>query len=140
MKHLYLSGVALLVLLIGGVFISACSTTRTAGAAATVPTLAADATPTYTQHIVPIFAHSCTSCHSGLFPAGGYSMTSYQAVLHSGNSAPNIRAGDPSSNLLRMLHGETISAGGPMPPAQALSPEQVLLIERWIMAGARETP
>ena len=118
-------------------FLTSCSVqTGTAQPEVAVSTLAAAELPSYTKHIEPIFAQACVSCHSGLFPAGGYLMTSYEAVLNTGNNSPNVCAADYSSNVLRMLHGETIRAGGPMPPAQPLSPEQIRMIERWIEVGA----
>lgn len=64
-------------------------------------------------------------------------MERYEQVMTSGTNTPNVVAGDLNSNLLRMLRGETISAGGQMPPDALLSPAEIAIIARWIETGAQ---
>lgn len=94
-------------------------------------------TPTYATEVQPLFIQHCVSCHSGIAPGGGYRMESYEQVMTSGANTPNVVAGDLNSNLLRMLRGETISAGGQMPPDALLSPQEIAIIVRWVETGAQ---
>ena len=66
-------------------------------------------------------------------------MGDYNEVLTSGENAPNLIAGDLSSNLIRMIYREEIDAGGPMPPTKELKAEWIDYLERWVLAGMPET-
>lgn len=94
-------------------------------------------TPSYSQHLKPIFDKRCLSCH-GARKKGGYSMVDYTNTMTSGDNAPVIVAGDAANSLLaKMLHGIKSDAGGQMPPSRPLAKEQIDLIERWINQGAQ---
>ncbi len=117
--------------------LTGCGTTGTVTLAPTaVPTLAAGAVPDFGMHVMPILQQHCIACHAGRFAQGGYNLISYDAVMTSGHNAPNVVGGDLSSNLIRMIQGETTAAGGPMPPVDRLSAEEVATIVRWVEAGA----
>ena len=110
-----------------------------AAAAGAVPELGPDEIPTYDTHIQVIFRRTCVSCHRPGKENGKYLMGDYNEVLTSGDNAPNLIAGDLSSNLIRMIHREEIDAGGPMPPTKELKAEWIDYLERWVLAGMPET-
>ncbi|GAB4541481.1 MAG: hypothetical protein Kow0063_32320 [Anaerolineae bacterium] len=101
-----------------------------------IPALAEGEIPDYETHVFPIFKRRCLSCHREGKEKGNYIMTSYEAVMTSGDHAPNVIAGDLSSNLIRMINREEIEAGGPMPPTRPLRPQEIDIITRWVEAGA----
>ena len=102
----------------------------------TIPALAEGEIPDYETHVFPIFKRRCLSCHREGKEKGNYIMTTYEAVMTSGDYAPNVIGGDLSSNLIRMINREEIEAGGPMPPTRPLRPEEIDIITRWVEAGA----
>ncbi len=104
--------------------------------ASTIPALKPDETPVYDTHVAPIVKRYCVSCHRAGKENNNYLMTTYDEVMNSGDHKPNVKPGDLSSNLIRMLHREEIEAGGPMPPTKALKAEFIDIFERWVMAGA----
>jgi len=95
---------------------------------------------TYETDIQPIFEQNCVSCHGETLPAANYSMTSYEAVLGNGSDGiPNAIPGDPQSLLLQKS-----LPGGSMNAFYA-SPEEVELVERWVVEdslaqGSAERP
>jgi mono/diheme cytochrome c family protein len=102
-----------------------------------IPALAEGEIPDYETHVVPILKRRCFSCHREGKEKGNYIMTTYDAVMTSGDYTPNVIGGDPAgSNLIRMINREEIEAGGPMPPTRPLRPEEIDVITRWVEAGA----
>ena len=93
-------------------------------------------TVSFSQHIQPIVDRRCLSCH-GRRAKGGYSMTTYDEVMNTGDNAPVIIPGDAANSILaQMLHGIETPAGGQMPPSRPLPAQQIELIEKWINQGA----
>jgi len=103
---------------------------------AAIPALAEGEIPDYETHVFPIFKRRCISCHREGKEKGNYIMTTYDAVMTTGDYAPNVIGGDLNSNLIRMINREEIEAGGPMPPTRPLRPEEIDIITRWVEAGA----
>ncbi|HEY3341508.1 MAG TPA: c-type cytochrome [Anaerolineae bacterium] len=103
-----------------------------------IPALGPNDIPNYDVNIAPIVKRYCVSCHRPGKENNNYLMGSYSDIMTSGDHKPNVVAGDLNSNLLRMLHREKITAGGPMPPTKALSPDLISIFERWVKAGAPE--
>jgi mono/diheme cytochrome c family protein len=90
---------------------------------------------TYVSTIRPIFDTYCTACHGSL---GGWTGTSYQEALTTGNNGPTIVPGDPdNSRLVQSLVG-THPDGIVMPPSVEMSPADIQKIIDWIAAGAPE--
>jgi mono/diheme cytochrome c family protein len=110
-----------------------------AAAAGAVPELGPDEIPTYEEHISAIIRRTCISCHRPGKKNGEYLMRDYDEVINSGDNAPNMIAGDLTSNLILMVNREEIEAGGPMPPTKELPPEWIDAFERWVLAGMPET-
>ena len=118
-------------------FVQAWAPSEEAAPEGDLAALALIETPSYSQHVKPIFDKRCLSCH-GARKKGGYSMTDYTGVMTSGDNAPVIVAGDAANSILaQMLRGVKTDAGGQMPPSRALAKEQIELIERWINQGAQ---
>ncbi len=117
---------------------AASAPTATPPTATPLPDTAVD----YTTQVAPILRRHCQPCHNPAHAAGDFLVTSYEEVMQTGMYAPNVIAGDMNSNLLRMIRYEAIEAGNPMPPDGPLTPEQIDIITRWVMAGAHppQTP
>jgi len=92
-------------------------------------------TPTYEADILPIFQKSYTMCHSAL---GGWDVTSYQAVMTTGDHAPVVITGDSANSILTQKFLGTSPFGGIMPPGGKLPDATIQIILDWITAGAPE--
>ncbi len=92
-----------------------------------------------------IFTPQCATsgCHGGNNPAANLSLRGEdiaQIVSVSSAARPDyqlIAPGDPvNSYLLMKVRGDERIAGDRMPPARALEPEEIALVEAWVEAGA----
>ena len=91
--------------------------------------------PTFEADVLPIFQASCTMCH-GTF--GGWTGTTYDDALNTGEGGPTIIPGDPDkSRLVQTLTG-THPDGVVMPPSGSLPEADIQTIIDWIEAGAPE--
>ncbi len=113
---------------------------KEAAQANAIPVLGPKDIPSYSVNIAPIVKRYCVSCHRPGKENNNYLMGGYNDVMNSGDHKPNVVAGDLNSNLIRMIHGEKITAGGAMPPTKSLSPDLIAIFERWVKAGAPEKP
>jgi menaquinol-cytochrome c reductase cytochrome b/c subunit len=107
--------------------------------ASALPALAPDQVPSYEVHVAPLVKRYCASCHRAGKKNNNYLMGSYDEVMNSGDNAPNVKPGDLSCNMIRMLNRDEIDAGGPMPPTKALKPEVLDIFTRWVASGAPNT-
>ena len=85
--------------------------------------------------VASVFARHCVRCHNDVDREGDFSLQSQSAMADSGYVEP----GDRSSHLLAVVTG---SDGDPpsMPKGSGpLSADEVAVIERWIVGGARWT-
>ena len=121
-----------------------------ANAPAPSPTLAArtprpspaPGEPLRYEHVEPIFAANCTSCHSpsGLMgpPPEGLMLGSYNDILHS-PERPVLLPGNPAASLIvrhiRGIQSPRMPFNGP----PWLSDQDTRLIEQWIRDGARDS-
>ncbi len=97
------------------------------------PAPAAEGTITFEQHVRPILKVYCLDCHGGGEKLKGkLDLRLRSFAIRGGTSGPAVVPGDPArSRLVERLRA------GEMPPAEKKVPaEQVVLIERWIAAGA----
>ncbi len=91
---------------------------------------------TYVAAIKPIFDSYCSGCHGSL---GGWTGTTYQDAMTTGNGGPTIIPGDPdNSRLVQTLIG-THPDGIVMPPSVTMSPADIQKIVDWVAAGAPES-
>lgn len=93
----------------------------------------------YRLHVEPLFARSCLSCHRPEKHKGGLRMDTYAQLMLGGEDGPVVVPGNPrSSDILRRLRlppgdDDSMPSDGDKP----LTPEEVLMIEHWIAAGAK---
>jgi hypothetical protein len=98
-------------------------------------TVTAPAGVSYSAQIAPLWqSFGCVGCHPG---NGGYSMTSYSAVVGNGSSGPAVSPSNASSSNLYLKltaappFGSRMPVGGPF-----LSASQLQLVADWINQGA----
>ena len=110
------------------------------------PPLTEGEVPSYDVHIAPIVKRYCISCHRAGKENNNYLMTTYDEILHSGDNAPNIVAGDPNSILLQVIQGQEIKDPQTgevtirtMPLNSQLKPDVVDVWVRWVMNGMPQT-
>lgn len=94
----------------------------------------------FNQHIRPILVENCHACHGGVKKAGEVSFIYQEEALGYGESGKRvITPGQPeASELFRRITSADPEVR--MPPADhgdALSPEQIGNIEKWIRQGAQ---
>ena len=85
--------------------------------------------PTWSGAIGPLFAGKCIGCHG---TSGGLNLGTYASALTGGTSGPLFIAGDPANSLILT---KFLSGGHPY---ASLTPEEIALIEAWILGGAAE--
>jgi len=106
---------------------------------ALLPTIAsaADAPPTFEEHVLPIFREKCGSCHNADKKQGGLDLTSFSQAMAGGSSGEVIAAGDADGSYLWQLASH--SAEPKMPPQSDRIPSDMLdTIRKWIAGGAIE--
>jgi hypothetical protein len=90
----------------------------------------------FQQQVLPIFISNCASsgCHDAVSHQDGVVLTSYNNIMTSGE----IRAGNPNNSKAFKKITETDN-NDRMPPAPRarLSQEQVEIIRKWIVQGAK---
>jgi len=91
--------------------------------------------PTFVNDILPIFSAQCNICHG---TAGGWSGSTYENVMTSGDNGPTVIPGDVTNSLLAQKIQDLQTMGGKMPPGGLMSVEVIQTILDWIAAGAPE--
>ncbi|MEC7357511.1 MAG: c-type cytochrome domain-containing protein [Verrucomicrobiota bacterium] len=100
-------------------------------------TNAADKKFNYDDHVRPIFADRCLTCHNPDKAKGGLDLTTYTSTMQGGPSGEIVSSGDPGSSrlFLSVSHAEEPK----MPPkGEKLSKERLDLISSWISGGLLE--
>jgi mono/diheme cytochrome c family protein len=95
----------------------------------------------YVSDIKPVIDSHCAECHTDNgkgVKASGFSVDSYHSLMKGTKYGPVIVAGNPlSSTLYRMVSGN-VDPSIQMPHGQeALKPDEIQKIERWIEQGAK---
>ena len=102
-----------------------------------IPLPALAAGPDFAAQIQPILELNCVRCHSADKDKGGLRMDTLAGLLEGGDTAEAIVPGDPDkSELLVRLHLRPIDEGVMPDEGQALTKEEVGLLEAWVRAGA----
>jgi WD40 repeat protein len=98
----------------------------------------APAPVSFTKEVAPILVQKCQACHGMPDPKGGYQVLNFNLVMKPGDSdSPSITAGKPEESELFNLISST-DADVRMPKeAEPLSPDQIALVKRWIVEGAK---
>ncbi len=100
-------------------------------------THAADAPPTYEEHVLPIFREKCGSCHNADKKQGGLDLMSFGQAMAGGSSGEVILPGDPDGSYLWQLASH--SSEPKMPPQADRIPSELLdVLQKWIAGGAVE--
>ena len=91
----------------------------------------------FRSQIAPILLENCLACHGPKKAEGGYRLDTFNEMLKAGDSGESpVVASDPAtSELLNRLVTEDHSIRMPA-ESEALLPEQIELVRRWIAAGA----
>src|SRR5678810_950382 len=88
------------------------------------------------KDIKPLFTATCNGCHRPEKSKGDLDMTTHAALMKGGKHGVSVVPGEPTkSKLVEMISGpepEMPDEGDP------LKPEQVKLVERWILEGAKD--
>ncbi|MCO8123501.1 hypothetical protein NHH03_17270 [Stieleria sp. TO1_6] len=92
----------------------------------------------YRSDIAPILLDSCLACHGPKKAEGGYRVDTYDELLKAGDSGelPIAASPDQVSEFLRRITSDDESERMPA-ENEALAPEQIELIKKWIAAGAK---
>lgn len=88
----------------------------------------ADAAKHFDQHVAPILAANCLTCHSGPKPKGELDLSTLKATM----DAAVIEPGKPGESFL----WDEIESDN-MPPKHPLSIEDKAVIKQWIADGAK---
>jgi ankyrin repeat protein len=89
----------------------------------------------YNQHIQPLIAAKCASCHGSKVQQSGLRLDKRQNALRGGDYGPVIIQGKSAESklILRLVNGD---GGMQMPPTGALDPGEISLLRAWIDQGA----
>jgi mono/diheme cytochrome c family protein len=90
----------------------------------------------FRRQILPIFEGACVDCHGVKKASGGLRLTTGSKLMAGGISGPVLVPKKPEeSYLLKRLRGEGDEDRMPL-KGEALSKEEIKVIERWIKEGA----
>ncbi len=90
----------------------------------------------FVRDVQPILKKSCNGCHGPALQSGGLRLDSKAAVARGGVSGPALQAGSAKESVLyQRIAGVGEQARMPM-GNKPLPPEQIQVIEKWILAGA----
>ncbi len=88
----------------------------------------------FEQHVRPVLAEKCFSCHGPKRQKAGLRLDSPAALFKGSDSGPVVVKGEPDrSPLIRAVRydGDT-----KMPPTEKLPPQAVEALTRWVKMGA----
>jgi hypothetical protein len=89
--------------------------------------------PDFDKEVQPLL-NSCLTCHSSQLATGGLALDSREALLKGGSRGAAVTPGHPEQSLLIAAVKRTGELK--MPPGKALDSQQVVVLERWVQAGA----
>ena len=85
--------------------------------------------PTFDANIQPLLV-PCTACHNSTAPSGNLDLSSFASVMKGGKDGVIVMPGNSAGSLLVKIQSST--------HFRNLTPEQLVLVEQWIDAGALE--
>ncbi|MFL2482692.1 MAG: c-type cytochrome domain-containing protein [Verrucomicrobiales bacterium] len=104
---------------------------------ASFDTLAQEDKINYEEHVRPILADRCLSCHNPDKAKGGLDLSTYSATMQGGSSGEIVNPGDPSGS--RLYLSVTHKEEPIMPPkGEKLAKDKLDLISSWISSGLLE--
>lgn len=101
-----------------------------------------DSAVSYSRDVVPILDKYCKSCHTpgqAGYVVSGFELGSYESLMKGTQFGPVVLPGDPLTSVLVMLIEGRVDPAIRMPhgDAPAPTPEEVLVIRRWVEQGAK---
>jgi WD40 repeat protein len=92
----------------------------------------------FINEVAPILKETCLGCHGAKNPKGKLDMTHYETLRKGGTKDDPIAPGKPDdSYILDVLRATDKSRMPPKDTGDALPPQKIALIERWIAEGAK---
>jgi mono/diheme cytochrome c family protein len=99
---------------------------------------AASKTPVeFVRDVKPLLEGRCAKCHAIDKPKGKFSLRTREDALKSGESAPNIIAGDSAKSKLIHYVGGIVEETVMPPKGQPLTRDEVARLRAWIDQGAK---
>ena len=91
----------------------------------------------FESKVRPLLIGACSGCHSdnGSRIRAGFEIDTRISMVRGGDSGPGIVPGDPDASLLI----QAVRYDDPdlqMPPRGKLTPDEILILERWVSMGA----
>ena len=86
--------------------------------------------------VAPLIKANCESCHNAAVHPEKVDLSSYQALMHSGEHGPIVIAGHPEKSKLIMYVSGIKQPRMPFHKAP-LSNSDISLLKHWIAAGAK---
>jgi cytochrome c oxidase cbb3-type subunit 3/ubiquinol-cytochrome c reductase cytochrome c subunit len=106
-----------------------------AGPASAPATGTTPAEASFAGQVMPILEAKCQACHGPSIKLGGWDISSYDAIMTSGQNGPVIIPGDAEKSLLaQLIQGKGSQT---MPPQGGMSSDEIQAILDWIAAGAK---
>ncbi len=104
--------------------------------AGSAPGAAGEKPASFYREVFPVFKRSCNGCHHPGKLKGELDLTTYSAFQKGGKHGTAFKAGDVKNSLIL----EEIGGAEPSMPKEgdALSKQEIALIERWIREGAND--
>lgn len=103
-----------------------------------VVSLRAENRITYQDHVRPIFASNCLSCHNPDKREAGLDLSTFRGVMAGGSGGKVLSPGNANSSRLFLLIGHQEEPA--MPPNQSpLASDSLELVRAWITQGCRES-
>ncbi|MEN8681183.1 MAG: DUF1553 domain-containing protein [Akkermansiaceae bacterium] len=107
-----------------------------AAIAGALPTFAAP--PDFKKEVQPILETNCVRCHTESKVKGGLRIDTYERLMEGGDTADAVVPGKPDeSELLVRIHLRPIDEGVMPDEGQALTGEEVAILDAWVESGAK---
>ena len=106
---------------------------------AALPLLRAEAPPSFTGDVLPIFDKNCSGCHAANVKMGSLDLDTYSGILKGGNNGAILVPGKSAESRLYLMIARKIEPGMPL-GGKPLGAAEIETIRRWIDAGAPAKP
>ena len=102
----------------------------------------ADEQVDYVKQIKPLLRERCSACHGALKQEGGLRLDTAELASKGGDSGAALTPNNAAESLLlkRVTATDKAERMPPLNEGEALTAEQVALLQRWIAAGAQGLP
>jgi len=94
----------------------------------------------FAHQVVPILQAHCKSCHMGEKMRGDFSMNTREALLAGSENGVILEPGKAGSRFIELLHSDDEDEQMPPEEKKRVPPEDIALLEKWILQGAKWEP